>query len=265
MRIVDIISVLLHDNRSIRIPGFLAVGVVTSLLITTMPSNTSAQVVLERSVIGSLGGSENLGGDVLEYTAGEGVVKTITGPNVILTQGFHQSGLSFSLSAEVVVTDASCPSASDGAIELINIRGCTPPYDISWSNGKTGAKIDRLTPGVYAYTITTMDCELTGEAEVGPGDPDGCRLRFFNAFSPNGDGENDLWTIENIHLPENSANSVKIFNRWGQELISFTGYDNSSTVWDGSTKKGTALPAGTYFYIAEVAGLLYKGYIELIK
>lgn len=265
MKITCVTYSKLHIDRSIRISGLAAIGIMTLVLIASLPLTISAQVVLERSVIGSLGGSENLSGDVLEYTAGEAVVKTLTGSNTILTQGFHQSGLTFSLSAEVVITDASCPSATDGVIELINVRGCTPPYDISWSNGKKGARIDRLSPGLYTYTITTIDCELTGEVEVGAGDPEGCRLRFFNAFSPNGDGENDLWTIENIELPEYSTNSIKIFNRWGQELINFSNYDNTSTVWDGSTKKGIALPAGTYFYIAEVAGILYKGYIELIK
>ncbi len=250
--------------QSIRITAGL-IGTLVLFVISFLSLTLSAQVVLERSVIGSLGGSENLSGDILEYTAGEAVVKTIGNSNIILTQGFHQSGLFFPLSAEAMVSDASCPSATDGSIELINIRGCTPPYEITWSNGEKGRKITRLSPGLYSYTITTIDCELTGEAEVGPGDPESCRLRFFNAFSPNGDGENDVWLIENIHLPEYSPNSIKIFNRWGQELIKFIDYDNASTVWEGRSKDGSALPAGTYFYIAEVAGVLYKGYIELIK
>lgn len=232
-------------------------------MAATLP--TSGQVILERSVIGCLGSSQQLGNDVLEYTAGEAVVQTIGSSATVLTQGFHQSGLFFPLSADVVVTDASCPSSSDGSIELVNVRGCTPPYTVSWSNGQTGFAISGLTPGLYSYTLSTEDCELTAQVECGSGEPEDCQLVFYNAFSPNGDGENDVWTIENVHLPEFAKNSVKIFNRWGQELVAFTDYDNVDNAWRGETNGGEALPAGTYFYIAEVAGVVYKGYIELIK
>ncbi|CAH0157633.1 hypothetical protein SRABI36_00955 [Pedobacter sp. Bi36] len=62
------------------------------------------------------------------------------------------------------------------------------------------------------------------------------------AFSPNGDGVNDQWNIQNIGLYPNCR--VEVFNRGGTRLFSSVGYQKP---WDG-TYNGTDLPVGTYFY-----------------
>lgn len=64
-----------------------------------------------------------------------------------------------------------------------------------------------------------------------------------DGFSPNGDGVNDVFFIQNIDLfPDNE---LIIFNRWGQELYRIQGYQND---WDGNFN-GRKLPDGDYFYI----------------
>ncbi|HEA21183.1 MAG TPA: DUF11 domain-containing protein [Pricia antarctica] len=77
-------------------------------------------------------------------------------------------------------------------------------------------------------------------------------LTVFNEFSPNDDGANDFFFIECI---ENYPNSLlRIYNRWGNEVFSAEGYDNS---WDGTSVKGSTigasgkLPVGTYYYTLE--------------
>ncbi len=89
-------------------------------------------------------------------------------------------------------------------------------------------------------------------------------IEIYNAFSPNEDGINEEWIIENIeHYPENR---VKIFNRWGDEVRSFEGYDNEEKVWDGTSSNGRELPAGTYYYVIESGeGLTEKGYVQITK
>jgi gliding motility-associated-like protein len=67
-----------------------------------------------------------------------------------------------------------------------------------------------------------------------------------NAFSPNGDGINDVWIIRN--LPDYPDASVKIFDRYGQVVFESKGY---SKPWDG-TMQGRPLPVGTYYYIIHV-------------
>lgn len=68
-------------------------------------------------------------------------------------------------------------------------------------------------------------------------------------FSPNGDGINDTWVIENIALYPN--NLVSVYNRSGKVVYQIKGYNNT---FDGvsnkvnSTKK---LPVGAYYFTIE--------------
>ena len=82
---------------------------------------------------------------------------------------------------------------------------------------------------------------------------DGCSIKVFNAFSPNGDAKNARFFIRGIECYPN--NTVEIYNRWGVLVYSIDQYDNNDRVFVGysngrSTIKQTeGLPVGTYFYI----------------
>ncbi|MDI5899538.1 gliding motility-associated C-terminal domain-containing protein, partial [Flavobacterium yafengii] len=77
-----------------------------------------------------------------------------------------------------------------------------------------------------------------------------------NAFSPNGDGINEKFIIDNIDdtvcYPENT---VEIYNRWGVLVFETKGYNNTSNSFDGisggrsTVQQSSGLPTGTYFYI----------------
>ena len=55
--------------------------------------------------------------------------------------------------------------------------------------------------------------------------------RWLIAVSPNGDGLHDFLEIENIEqFPENQ---VIIYDRWGGQVYSAKGYNNTSTVFEG--------------------------------
>ncbi|HTX89564.1 MAG TPA: gliding motility-associated C-terminal domain-containing protein, partial [Bacteroidales bacterium] len=73
---------------------------------------------------------------------------------------------------------------------------------------------------------------------------------IHNVITPNGDGFNDRWIITGIdHYTDNN---VLIFDRWGSKIRSFTGYDNTSVVWDGTNSNNKPVPDGTYFYIVQI-------------
>lgn len=74
----------------------------------------------------------------------------------------------------------------------------------------------------------------------------------YSGFSPNDDGINDYWHIENIGDYKN--NIVIVYNRWGIKVFEQEGYDNddSSKRWDGKTSNGKGLPIGTYYYVVDV-------------
>ncbi|MFV8344448.1 gliding motility-associated C-terminal domain-containing protein, partial [Flavobacterium sp. XS2P39] len=77
-----------------------------------------------------------------------------------------------------------------------------------------------------------------------------------NAFSPNGDGINEVFVIDNINdtvcYPENT---VEIYNRWGVLVFETKGYNNTDKVFKGISEgrttisESSGLPTGTYFYI----------------
>jgi hypothetical protein len=72
----------------------------------------------------------------------------------------------------------------------------------------------------------------------------------YNAVAPKGSSELNRY-LHVSNLPEN--NSVRIFNRWGDEVFHINGYSNesSSRRFEGFNKNGNALPSGTYFYKIE--------------
>lgn len=238
----------------------------TLLLFAAHWATSAAQITLTNQVTGSLGHHDVLSGThEISGTAGEGIVHTKSASRYCLTQGFHQPFSTGAIDFSVLTTDASCPASTDGAARVDSISGCSPPYAVTWSTGSTGSSVDRLSTGTYAVTVTAGQCSFTRQFTIGAGPDEFCKLTFFNAFSPNGDGLNDRWTIENITRPEFSDNHIEIFNRWGQTVWSGSGYNNSEVAWDGATKKGNKLPDGTYFYVAKVAETVYKGYIELTR
>jgi gliding motility-associated-like protein len=73
-----------------------------------------------------------------------------------------------------------------------------------------------------------------------------CVIVIPNAFTPNGDGINDLWNISALQGYPNC--SLTIFTRYGSLIFKSTGYVKA---WDG-TYNGSALPVGTYYYILDI-------------
>ena len=82
-------------------------------------------------------------------------------------------------------------------------------------------------------------------------------------LSPNGDGINDTWTIENIDIYKNAT--VRIYDRLGRLIIEYKGYDNENG-WDG-TYKGERLPSTDYWYEIDLeeADRTYVGHFTLLR
>jgi gliding motility-associated-like protein len=88
-------------------------------------------------------------------------------------------------------------------------------------------------------------------------------VTVFTGFSPNGDGINDNWVLPDI---EGTINTVRIFDRWGRLVNSYTNYDNVSIVWDGTNSAGNQLISGTYFYAIEIENKPRRlGWIEITR
>lgn len=79
-----------------------------------------------------------------------------------------------------------------------------------------------------------------------------------NAFSPDGNGTNDTWVIDNADLLD--GHEITVYNIFGQVVYSQTGYN---TPWDGK-KDGDLVPSGEYYYHIKGSKINIKGAL-LIK
>jgi gliding motility-associated-like protein len=77
----------------------------------------------------------------------------------------------------------------------------------------------------------------------------GCDLEVSQAITPNGDGINDTWQINNLDGHPNTT--IRVFNRWGAEVFFSNNYKND---WDGHYKNSkNDLPAsGAYYYQIDI-------------
>ena len=88
---------------------------------------------------------------------------------------------------------------------------------------------------------------------------------FFvpSAFTPNGDGVNDVYFLMSTNIVNFNLN---IFNRWGQLIFNS---DQPSKGWDG-TFGGKEVPDGVYIYLIDAKGVdnvIYKktGHVTVLR
>jgi gliding motility-associated-like protein len=123
-----------------------------------------------------------------------------------------------------------------------------------------------------AYVTRPVTIILSGFDEKGCVNTDSIRIdvdykdqTFIpTAFSPNGDGKNDLFKVGSISFQK--LLEFRIFNRWGQEVFTTT---DPQQGWDGKYK-GVLQDVGTYHYIIRVAYPdsrveTFKGDVTLVK
>ncbi|MEZ5015608.1 MAG: gliding motility-associated C-terminal domain-containing protein [Flavipsychrobacter sp.] len=160
-------------------------------------------------------------------------------------------------------------------VRILNKDDSTIKYGQSFKLLATGARtynwspVSSLTNPNISYPIATPK-EATRYIVGGIG-LNGCRafdtlhvsvdyrdnLFVPTAFSPNGDGKNDLFKVSNLSFQR--VMEFRVFNRWGQEIFSGAG---PNVAWNG-TWKGEPQDMGNYSYIIRVG--FPDGYVETYK
>ena len=130
-----------------------------------------------------------------------------------------------------------------------------------WSDGSVGDMLSVKYGG--EYTVTAVNKCGTG-ADTIEVKQIFCDIWVPNAFTPNGDGSNDVFrTLGNLGRIEGFGLSV--YNRWGQRIF-YT--RDKYQGWDGSYN-GTPALLGTYVYMLEYSigntPYLQKGNFHLIR
>jgi gliding motility-associated-like protein len=242
---------------------------ILTLILILASIALSAQVSISRQVIGSTGSYATGTTMTLSSTVGETVVQSHFSTSTILTQGFQQSDTLLAEDSIVVVSyeviNESCRGMNNGSIFINEVTGLVGLYSVSITALNNSTVLDETNLGTGSYTvdITDTDSTYSDTVMVGLDSDEDCVLKFYSGMTPNGDGLNDLWIIDNVELyPENK---IQIFNRWGAVVWSRDNYNNTDVVWGGLNDDGTEMTDATYFYVAEVGGQTYKGWVEISR
>ena len=230
----------------------------------------------------------NAGGDYRPSTAlgisltdniGEPFTESLGPVNaMMITQGFLQPELKSGLI--IMKNGLTCVNRNDGYISVafssLNQRH---QEQYIWSpasacpSGNCGNKVENLVPGTYSLTIVSTYTTNAGNVgrdtiRSGPIDilnsSEACLVKVYTGVTPNNDGSNDTWFIDNISQFPN--NQVWLYNRWGTLMYEEKGYDNVTRFWP-KQEELSKLTSTTYFYIIDLGdgSRPLKGWVELLK
>ncbi len=154
-------------------------------------------------------------------------------------------------------------AGTGGTVDYLDLfpLGGSGVGDIVWTPGVHLDDPRRIDPVFTAWETTTFTLTITSE--------DGCSasdtvtvfvrpqevLDLPNAFSPNGDGVNDVFELLDNDIADLAF--FRIWNRWGELVFETTDLDAG---WDG-TYKGQPQETGTYVYAVRATGLLGQEFV----
>lgn len=124
--------------------------------------------------------------------------------------------------------------------------------DLQWSPAALLTGATTLTPSLVATETTVFTLTATGK-QGGCVSTDETQVLVYtevivpNAFTPNDDGIHDTWEI--LYLDGYPGSTVQVFDRYGRQV--FISQPGRNVSWRG-TYNGKPLPAGVYYYIADL-------------
>ena len=152
----------------------------------------------------------------------------------------------------------------DNGEMVVSADGGVGPYAYSWEPGVwTPSGASQFTLSAGPNTVMVMDdlgCTL--EATFDLGCDENVEVVPYEFISPNGNGANETWVIENGAQHEDLR--ISVYNRWGVEVFSHEGaYHNT---WGGTARNGNVLPSATYYWVVESESGLFApvhGFLEI--
>lgn len=122
-----------------------------------------------------------------------------------------------------------------------------------WQDNTVSSTFNAITSGVYSAHSLSLQCPSSDTVVVAYFD---CPSTIPTVFTPNNDGINDLFVIDNIAI---IPWELEVYNRWGKRVYFHPRYDNT---WNGS-----GLDTGTYYYQLsnESVSRKLKGWVQILK
>jgi gliding motility-associated-like protein len=123
----------------------------------------------------------------------------------------------------------------------------------SWSTGDISSEIT-ITEGARLVWVEVEDqygCISSDTLLISRCNPNDFIGSIPNAFTPNGDGENDKWEIRNLQYFPDAQ--LVIYDRWGRLIYQCDGgCADEAIAWDGKNRKGKRMPMDSYYYIIKL-------------
>lgn len=136
--------------------------------------------------------------------------------------------------------------------QIVDLNGGgNPTYNYLWNTGESTMIIKVSQPNQYKVTVTTQQgCSEEHMVNV----IEQCEPLVLvpNAFSPNGDGQNDRLQVVTNHIT-NQDYEFRVYDRWGELIFRTT--DRNET-WDG-TYKGRPYPPQSYAWTVQYRSLYF--------
>jgi len=168
-----------------------------------------------------------------------------------------------SLSITDSITLNDCYGTGDYGAVAAYIAGGTQPYSYLWSTG-AGANTPAITGlqnGIYTLWVKDANnCADSSTYDVAYNDC--CTPWLPDAFTPNGDGKDDIYRFR--FVGDMYIVRFSIYNRFGQEVYNFTNSADLNQGWDG---KFLGVPAemGVYYYYAKIICGNKRDHIKELK
>jgi gliding motility-associated-like protein len=165
-----------------------------------------------------------------------------------------------------VLAETPVTIAAVGSADVVRWQWM-PPTDLSCADCAQPVCVPRQDER-YVVTVAAGDgCEASDTVAVKL-ICDEARVRIPDAFTPNGDGHNDRFTVIGAI---SIVNHLVIFDRWGAKVFEADHFYPAAqgSGWDG-TMGGKPAPAGVYAYFVEMqcpAGAVFvrKGTVVLVR
>ncbi len=176
--------------------------------------------------------------------------------DAVLTVTDSFCGMTTDTLALTVIQEPNVELGDDTSLCLGDSIRLTLPADgdsYVWSTGNTTPSISFTdVPATIVGSIILQTCTFSDSILIDEQTENCFDVFVPTAFSPNGDGINDLLRTNQVKIKEGT---IQIFNRWGQML--YEGDILNDRGWDG-TYEGTKQELGTYTYLVTATPLAPK-------
>lgn len=212
-----------------------------------------------------IGGAPTASGGTPPYTYSWSPAAGLNNPNIANPTALPSTPTTYT----VTVSDSGGSRVDSVRVDLYSAPNIDAGPDVTINEGERAELQGTGGAQYYWYPTSTLTYPSTAEPDAEPQvsttyylmslDEHGCVgydsvrvnvikgdiLYFYNTFTPNSDGDNDIWYVGNIFkYPDNK---LQVYNRYGKVVFVAAPYMNH---WDGRNF-GEDVPSGTYYYILD--------------